>query len=88
MQEFDLFTLFRTLLFVALTTYTVLATVSGLRRVVGLLRGRDPRKRLLRAYLGYQLVSLRLRPLAGELLQIAFWVTMLVCLWWLHTQVH
>ncbi len=88
MKEFDLFVLFRTLLFVALTTYTVLVTVSGLRRVVGLLRGRDPRQRLLRAYLGYQLVSLRLRPLAGELLQIAFWATMFLCVWWLHTKVH
>ncbi len=84
MDKLDLFILFRTLLLVALTTYTVLLTAHGLRRLLGYLGGRDPQKRMLRVYLGYQLVSIRLRPLAGELCQIAFWVTMLAALWWLH----
>ncbi len=87
MTDFDSFILFRSLLWFVLTTYTVLLTVTGLRRLLAALHGRDPQKRMLRDYLGYALVSVRLRPLAGELCQIAFWVTMLAVLWWLHTKV-
>ena len=84
MPRTDPFAVYRTTLFVALAVYTVLTTAGTAWRVTVLLRGNDPQRRLLRAYLSYQLVSFRLRPLAGELLQIAFWCTILLCLWWLH----
>lgn len=80
----DPFILFRSLLFVALAAYFVITTTATVVRVTAVLAGSDPRKRLLRAYLSYQLASIRLGPLADELLQIAFWVTILVVLWWLH----
>jgi hypothetical protein len=80
----DPFIVFRTTLFAALLVYTCLALASTAWRTVVLLRGDDPRRHLLRAYLGYQLVSFRLRPLAGELAQIAFWLAALLTLWWLH----
>ncbi len=87
MEALDPFILFRTLLFVALTTYTVLLTAASIRNTVLALRGADRQKRLLRAYLGYQLWSIRLRRFAAELLTIAFWSTMLAVLWWLHTRI-
>jgi len=87
MHELDPFGTFRTTLFVALAIYTVVTLAGTAWRVATLLRGTDPRKRLLRAYLGYQLVSFSLRPLAGELLQIGFWCTILLLLWWLHTRI-
>lgn len=87
MHELDPFATFRTTLFIALAVYTVVTTATTVWRVTVLLRGNDPRKRLLREYLSYQLVSFRLQPLAGELLQMAFWCTILLLLWWLHTKV-
>jgi hypothetical protein len=80
----DPFLIYRTTLFIALAAYYVVTTAGGVWRVVALLRGNDPRKRLLRTYLSYQLVSFRFRPLAGELLQIAFWCTILLVIYWLH----
>ena len=84
MGESDPFSVFRTTLFVALAVYTGLSTAGTIWHVVGVLRGHEPEKRLLRTYLGYQLVSFRVRPLAGELLQIACWIAVLFGLWWLH----
>ncbi len=85
MPELDAFQVFRTMLFVAVTVYTVIVTVESAVRVAALLAGRDPKRRLLRAYVGYNLVTFRVAPLAGELLQIAFWATILLVFWWLHT---
>lgn len=87
MNEIDPFAIFRTTLFVALAVYTVLTTAGTIWGVAVVLRGNDPRKRLLRAYLSYQLVSVRIRPLAGELLELAFWLAVLLGVWWLHTQI-
>ena len=85
MHDLDAFQLFRTLLFIGVTAYTVITTLESAVRTVALLAGRDPQRRLLRAYVGYNLVTFRLSPLTGELLQIAFWTTILLILWWLHT---
>ena len=84
MQVPDAFYLFRNLLFVALTVYTVITMAHTAWQVGRLLHGDDPRRRLLRVYLSYQLLSFRVQPLWGELLQIAFWCTILAWLWWLH----
>jgi hypothetical protein len=78
------FELFRTALFVSLATYYGLTTTIAIIRLTQLLRGTDPRKRLLRVYLSYQVASIRIRPLLGELLQIGFWVAILFLIWWWH----
>ena len=83
----DPFAVFRTTLFCALAVYTVVTAVGTIGRVVVVLRGNDPEKRLLRAYLSYQVLSIRIRPLAGELWEIGFWVAVLLGIWWLHTEV-
>ncbi len=85
MHDLDAFQVFRTMLFIGVTVYTIITTLESLARAVALLAGRDPKRRLLRAYIGYNLVTFRLEPLTGELLQIAFWTTILLILWWLHT---
>ena len=82
---FDLFYFFRTVLFFFLGTYAVLLTVASLNRVIGLLAGDGCGKEMLRVYVSYQLLSVRLRPLAGELVQIALLVAALALLWWLHS---
>lgn len=80
----DPFLVFRTTLFVGVAVYTVLTTTGTIWRLVAVLRGDDPRKRLLRTYLGYQLATVRLRPLSGELVQLGIWVFVLAVLWYLH----
>ena len=85
MPEFDLFTFFRTTLFIFLGLYSALLLVSTVWRLRALLSGSDSGKQMLRLYVSYQLLTIRLRPLRGELVQIAFWLTMLGVLWWLHT---
>lgn len=80
----DPFLLFRTGLFFALTVYYVLIMTSGALRVARLLAGHDPRTRLLRTYVMYQVVSVRLTPVRGELLQCGLWTAVLLALWWLH----
>ena len=85
--ELDPFTVFRSTLFLFLAIYAVLTVWSAAWRVRRVLAGTDPGKRLLRTYLAYQVVTVRLRPLAEELLQIGFWSALLVVMWWLHTKV-
>jgi hypothetical protein len=82
--EDEPFIVFRSALFAALTIYyTVMVLATGLM-MLRWLRGEDPYRRLLRTYVSYSMCSIRLRPLAGELLEIAFWTTILVVIWWLH----
>ncbi len=87
MSSLEPFYLFRTSLFVAVSVYTGLSLFSSITRVVGILRGTDPRTRLLRAIVAYELLSFRLRPLTGELLGISLWFAALLFVWWLHAQV-
>ena len=84
MTEVDPFRVFRTALFMGVAAYTLVTTAGTIWRVVAVLSGSDPRKRLLREYLSYQVLSIRLRPLAGELLELAFWLAILLGIWWLH----
>jgi hypothetical protein len=77
----DPFLVFSTLLTLFVTAYYTLVTTMTVRETVRLLRGQDPGRRLLRLYLSYQLVTLRIRPLAGELLQIAVWLAILALIW-------
>jgi hypothetical protein len=87
MSPVDPFTVFRTALFAGVAAYTLLTAASTIWRVAVVLRGNDPRARLLRTYLSYQLVSVRLRPLAGELLEVTSWLAVLLGLCWLHGHV-
>jgi hypothetical protein len=64
--------------------YTVLSTGTTVVQLIAFARSRDPRLQLARRYLGYQLASLRIEPLAGELFQIGVLILMLIGLWWTH----
>lgn len=85
MPDIDLFILFRTLLFVFLTIYAVLTLASTIARVWALFAGADSARQVLRLYVSYQLLTIQLKPVRGELAQMAFWAMMLGVLWWLHT---
>jgi hypothetical protein len=85
MPELDLFAFFRSTLVVFLTIYSLLLLSSGIWRLVGLFRGSDQSKQMLRLYVSYQMLTIRLAPLRGELIQIAFWLALLALLSWLHT---
>jgi hypothetical protein len=87
MPELELFTFFRTMLFVFLAAYSILLLSTSIWRLTALFSGSDPKKQMLRLYVSYQLLTIRLRPIRGELIQIAFWLMVLGSLWWLHTLV-
>jgi hypothetical protein len=82
--DLDPFLMFRTLVFVFLSVYFLLSLWYGASRLLDLLRGDDPSKRMLRTYLGYQIVSIRLRRLSGELFQIALLLATLAVIAWAH----
>jgi len=87
MPDLDPFVFFRTMLIVALSIYCGLMGVGTLVRLRTLLAGDEPSRRLARLYLSYQLVTIRIRPLAGELVQIGIWTAVLIALWRLHEHV-
>lgn len=87
MNSPDLFDVYRNALFIALTVYTVVIMAVTMWFGARILVGQDPRKRLLRIYLSYQLLTIRIRPLAGELVAMAVWTLSLLGLWWLHHQI-
>ena len=87
MDGFDLFTFYRTTLFVFLGTYTLLLTISSVWQLVRLLAGPERHKEFLRTYVAYQLLTMRVRPVRGELLQIALLVAALGILAYLHTRI-
>ena len=84
MGDFDLFYFFRFVLAVTLSVYFAMVVGVGLWRLRVLLAGNEPHRHLLRAYLSYQLVSLRLRPLRGELVQIGLLLAAFILVCWLH----
>jgi hypothetical protein len=84
MPDFDLFTFFRSALFLFLGVYSLLLLLSTIGRLHALLSGSDARKQMLRVYLSYQVLTIHVKPFAGELAQIAGWLIVLGMLWWLH----
>lgn len=84
MMGYDLFGFYQLLLFVALTFYSALLITSSAIGLVRLVSGSDRQKRLLRTYLAYQLLTVRWRIAADELLQIAAWTLLLVVVWVAH----
>ncbi|MFO0840073.1 MAG: hypothetical protein U1D55_16320 [Phycisphaerae bacterium] len=80
----DVFEVYRTALFLALTIYYAIVTVASAWQVALLLRGNDQARRFLRVYLGYQLLSIRIRRFAPELVQMAAWTIALGLLYWAH----
>lgn len=82
--ELDLFYTFRTAVFAGLVIYAVLSLSATVWQVVAYLRSDDPKVRWVRRYVTYQLVSMRLSPLAGELFQITLLLAALGTIWWAH----
>jgi hypothetical protein len=64
--------------------YTLAGVWSLMRQASVFLAGDEQHKRLLRVYLEYQVASVRLRPLVGELVQIGLLVALLATLWFAH----
>lgn len=83
-DELDLFLTFRTAVFVALVIYSGLSLSATTWQVIAFFRSDDPKVRWVRRYVTYQLVNMRLRPLAGELFQIALLIAALGTIWWAH----
>ncbi len=81
-DQIDPFLFFCTALTVFVSIYYLLAGAAMLRAASQALRGEDAERRFLRTYLLYQIVSVRIRPFAAELLQIVAWLTILALLWW------
>ncbi len=86
MWALDVFEIYRTALFLALTLYYAVIMAASGWHIAGLLRGDDPTRRLLRVYLGYQVVSIRLRTFTPELLQMAAWLAGLGLVYWAHAR--
>lgn len=84
MEMTDPFAVFRTALFIGLTVYYAVDMTLFTVRGLGLITGDDPRRRLVRAYLSYLLVTVRIGPLAGELRDIAVWTLVLLLLYGMH----
>ena len=80
---FDIYFFFSVLFTLFIWTYTILCWIDSARTVQKLLSGTDHGHRLMRLYLSHLLVTVRVRPLAGELLQIGLWVVILGALYWL-----
>ena len=83
----DFFGVYCLTLYAGIIVYTVVSVGLTAVETTALLRGNEAHRRLLRTYLLYLLVSVRLRPLAGELAQIVLLAALLLGLWWLHTLV-
>ncbi len=85
MAEFDLFIFFRTMLVTFLTIYALLVLSSTLWRLKRLFAGERPDRQMLRLYVSYQMLTIRLGPVRGELLQFGFWLLIVLYVSWLHT---
>jgi hypothetical protein len=82
--EIDLFYFFRGVIFLFLAIYTLLAIVSSILRAYSAFAGDSNINRLVRVYASYQLISIRPRRFAGDILQIALLIAACVSVWWLH----
>lgn len=85
--ELDLFELYSAALFIFVMIYYALVFGFAGWHVARILRGADKHKRLLRTYITYQLVTVRVAPLATELLQILLWCFILTGIWYLYWKV-
>lgn len=84
MPELDLFFTFRTAMFVGVAIYSGISLAGTLWFVVSFLRSDDAHMRFVRRYVTYQLASVRIAPLSGELFQIALVLGALGSVWWAH----
>lgn len=85
MERFDPFVFYRTALFVGLAIWTTGTMMLSALYWWRWFQGETREKRLARAYAQQLLVSARVKPLMGELVQIVFWTVLLVLLWYAHT---
>jgi len=83
-DDFDLFVLFRRLLLIFGTTYTVVKTVSLIGRLRRFLRSREQHDIWLRGYVFAQLTELRLRRFGWDAMHIVGLVAILAGVIYLH----
>lgn len=82
MFDFDPLVWFTRAIFLAVTVYYVLWLVVAWRETARLLAGTDPRRRLLRLYVSYCLVTINFQPLRSELVQVGLWTLALILVLW------
>lgn len=82
--QLDLFELYSAMLFVFVTIYYILVFSFAGLNVGRVLSGTDKHKQLLRTYISYHLVTLRVGPLMSELLQILLWCFILIGIWYFY----
>lgn len=80
----DVFYSFRWILGCALGGYFVLTIVLAVSRLAGALRGSGRTQDFARLCASYAVVSIRVRPVSGELVEIAIWLAVLAFLWGAH----
>lgn len=83
----DPFETFRTLLAVVVSIYATAVTLSAIRGLQRLMAGDDPARQLLRRYVAYQFVTVRVRTFQRELFELSAWLAALGLLWWAHAWV-
>ena len=84
MPDFDLFFLFRRLLVIFVTTYSLVKLGSLIGRAVGFMRSRRTKVVLLRAYVYAQLADMRPARFLPDVLHLVVLVVILVGALYLH----
>ena len=83
-DDFDLFYFYRRLLVIFVTTYSVVRAVVQGRRAYRYLRTNHPTAALARDYMLAGLAGIRFRRFAGELVQIALLLIILLVVLYVH----
>jgi hypothetical protein len=83
-RDLDLFALYRWLLAIVVSVYTVIRLAQTVNNWVGYLWSAHPRSGTMRRYLTVQLLRIRLRRFTLDLLEIAALTAVLTVLLWLH----
>lgn len=84
LPEFDLFELWRLIVFVFLAAYHAASVASLLIQTRRLVQSPRPEAQVVSAYVMWLILSVRLRSLSDEWLRLGAWLALLIGLWWLH----
>lgn len=84
LPDVDLFEFWRLALGIICTIYAIVVTVHSLWQWVIYLSGSGKTTAIMRTYVIVSLMRLSPRRFSSELIQMAFWLTMLVLFLWLH----
>ena len=83
-EQFDLFTWYRWLFAIVVSTYTILIMARAARHVISFASGKERYRVVLIRFVTVQLLRLRIRRFVSELSQITALLVLLVVVLWLH----